>query len=61
MAERKINIWQILTIILSVIVSFQSFLVFGSKSISISNKEIGEKVISYINKNLVAPGTNAIL
>ena len=59
MVGKKINIWQILTIVLFAIVLIQAFLSF--RHVSLPSKEIGEKVISYINQNLVAAGTNATL
>ncbi|MFH8119858.1 MAG: hypothetical protein QXS37_03590 [Candidatus Aenigmatarchaeota archaeon] len=60
----KINIWRVFTIILTVIILAQLFgflNLTGLAVFPISSQQVGEKVINYINQNLVQPGTNASL
>ncbi|MEM5773246.1 MAG: hypothetical protein QXL86_03445 [Candidatus Aenigmatarchaeota archaeon] len=64
----KIDIWRILTIVFATIILAQIFGLFNltgllglPASTQLSNQQIGEKVINYINQNLVQPGTTASL
>ncbi|MEM7819622.1 MAG: hypothetical protein QXD48_02225 [Candidatus Aenigmatarchaeota archaeon] len=70
-AEKKItkipnvNVWQILTIILAVIIFAQIVGLFNLSGIlnlsSVSGQQIGEKVINYINQNIVATGNASLV
>jgi protein-disulfide isomerase len=63
----KIDIWRVLTIILALILLAQiaGFLnltgLLGLPTQSLSGQQVGEKVINYINQNLVQTGTKASL
>jgi len=58
----KLNVWIILTIVLAVVLLAQltGFLSLTSL-ISLSGQQVGEKVVNYINQNLVAAGSTATL
>ncbi|MEM5766600.1 MAG: hypothetical protein QW423_03145 [Candidatus Aenigmatarchaeota archaeon] len=60
----RINVWRVLTIIFAFIILVQLFgfiNLTGQISLPASSSKIGEKVINYINQNLVQPGTAASL
>jgi len=61
----KINIWRILTIVFALIILLQLLGFFNLTGLVVlpspSAQQVGEKVINYINQNLVQAGTNASL
>jgi glutaredoxin len=58
----KVDIWRVATIILALILLAQltGFLSLTGL-ISLSGQQVGEKVVNYINQNLVEPGSSAKL
>ncbi|MEM5879005.1 MAG: hypothetical protein QXU74_00745 [Candidatus Aenigmatarchaeota archaeon] len=61
----KVDIWRVLTIVFATIILAQLFGFFNLTGLfalpSPSGQQVGEKVINYINQNLVQPGTSASL
>ena len=63
----KLDVWRILTIVFALIILAQLFGLFnltglfGLSTSTLSGQQVGEKVIDYINQNLVQSGTKASL
>jgi len=63
----KLDVWRILTIVFALIILAQLFGLFnltglfGLSTSTLSSQQVGEKVIDYINQNLVQSGTKASL
>jgi hypothetical protein len=63
----KLDVWRILTIAFALIILAQLFGLFnltglfGLSASTLSSQQVGEKVIDYINQNLVQTGTKASL
>lgn len=62
----KLDIWRILTIVFAVIILAQIFGLLNLTGLlglpnTLSSQKVGEKVVDYINQNLVQPGTKASL